>query len=214
MGNQGEMRLSAQTGLVNAKLVLRNQIMKRRNTTSPDVRATQDSARTKLVLEAVADLDVSVVACYLSHAPEPDTLDLVDKLTTVGIRVLVPALKTKTPGKPGGYPNWAWYEGPDHLTEGLWGIPEPTGLALGAATLEQAEVVICAALAAGSDGTRLGTGGGWYDRALAYSSPKALIVTLLFDGELFDTVPTEPHDRPIDAVVLPNQWVTVGTKMT
>jgi 5-formyltetrahydrofolate cyclo-ligase len=50
---------------------------------------------------------------------------------------------------------------------------------------------------------RLGRGGGSYDRALSRIRPNALVVALLYDGELVETLPAEPHDRRVTAVILP-----------
>ena len=52
-------------------------------------------------------------------------------------------------------------------------------------------------------GARLGRGGGYYDRALPYVRPGALMVAVVFDDEFVDELPVEPHDRPVTAVVTP-----------
>lgn len=51
---------------------------------------------------------------------------------------------------------------------------------------------------------RLGQGGGHYDRWLA-EHPRALAVGLAWDAQLRDTLPTEPHDKPLGAVVTPTR---------
>lgn len=51
---------------------------------------------------------------------------------------------------------------------------------------------------------RLGQGGGHYDRWLA-EHPPALAVGLAWDAQACDTLPTEPHDKPLDAVVTPTR---------
>ena len=53
-------------------------------------------------------------------------------------------------------------------------------------------------------GVRLGPGGGYYDRALAHARPDAVLVAVLFDGELLDEVPAEAHDHRVTAVVTPS----------
>ena len=58
---------------------------------------------------------------------------------------------------------------------------------------------------------RLGYGGGCYDRALTRIRPDALVVALLHDGELLDDpLPTEAHDRRVDAVAMPSGVVRLS----
>lgn len=66
-----------------------------------------------------------------------------------------------------------------------------------------ADVVLVPAVAVDRTGVRLGRGGGSYDRALARVGPAILTAALLYDGELVDSVPAEPHDQRVRAVVTP-----------
>ena len=50
-------------------------------------------------------------------------------------------------------------------------------------------------------GRRLGQGGGSYDRALARTG--APVLAVVFDDEVIDEVPAEPHDRPVSGVLTP-----------
>jgi 5-formyltetrahydrofolate cyclo-ligase len=67
--------------------------------------------------------------------------------------------------------------------------------------LAAASVVVVPALSVDRDGNRLGRGRGYYDRAL--SDIKAPVVAVVYDDELIDVVPAEPHDRRVDAVLRP-----------
>jgi 5-formyltetrahydrofolate cyclo-ligase len=61
------------------------------------------------------------------------------------------------------------------------------------------------------DGVRLGRGGGYYDRALRHVRPGAALVAALFDDELVEALPAEPHDRRVTAVVTPSGgWQDLG----
>jgi 5-formyltetrahydrofolate cyclo-ligase len=51
---------------------------------------------------------------------------------------------------------------------------------------------------------RLGQGGGHYDRWIA-EHPPALAVGLAWDAQACERLPTEPHDKPLDAVVTPTR---------
>ena len=56
-----------------------------------------------------------------------------------------------------------------------------------------------------SQGDRLGQGGGHYDRWLA-DHPDAAAIGLAWDCQLVDTLPHEPHDRPLRMVVTPTRF--------
>ena len=68
------------------------------------------------------------------------------------------------------------------------------------------------ALLATPGGYRLGTGGGWYDRALAHADPDAVRGTLVGEAELVDAVPLEPWDLPVDLVVTPSATIVTGAR--
>lgn len=51
---------------------------------------------------------------------------------------------------------------------------------------------------------RLGQGGGHYDRWLA-EHPPLLAIGLAWDAQSCDALPTEPHDKALDAIVTPTR---------
>ncbi len=95
--------------------------------------------------------------------------------------------------------DWAPYDG--RLSLGRRGLREPAGARLGIEAIAGCDLVLVPALLVARDGTRLGRGGGSYDRALARAT--GLTVALVHDGELVDHLPVEPHDVPVRAVVTP-----------
>jgi 5-formyltetrahydrofolate cyclo-ligase len=91
-----------------------------------------------------------------------------------------------------------------NLIAGPRGLFQPDGPRLGVDAVRSVDLLLVPALAVGHDGTRMGRGGGSYDRVLArLPEPGPLIVALLHDGEDVDTVPAEPHDRRVHAVITP-----------
>jgi 5-formyltetrahydrofolate cyclo-ligase len=149
------------------------------------------------------------VAGYASLGDEPGTGALRELLALSGIRVLLPVIRDD-----GGL-DWGWDSGDLVPRDHRLAIPEPAvdpGLAAGAAGLATSgcAVLLIPALGIGADGYRLGQGGGYYDRLLAevpaHADGGPLRVAVVHDDELLDTVPHEPHDQPVDAVLTPTTY--------
>jgi len=145
------------------------------------------------------------VGLYAARAYEPGTLPLLQRLDDLGTRILLPVLGA------GLQRDWAEYAGPDDLTQRAPGRPpEPGTPSLGPAALEMADVVIAPALAVDTSGTRLGQGGGWYDRALAHMRDGVKVVALVVPEEVYDAddrpLPFEDHDRRVDGIATPTEW--------
>ena len=128
-------------------------------------------------------------------------------------RALLPVLRDEA-GAPLGEPRWGLWEAGRALV--TLGRPpaQPDGEARGAESLKEADLIIIPALAASADGTRLGQGGGWYDRALMHRSPDTPVVAAIFDDEVLEAgvIPAEPHDVPVDAIVTPTRTITTNAR--
>ena len=138
-----------------------------------------------------------VIASYRSYGTEPDTTALNSAILASGRLLLLPRLLSD------GALEFVEWSG-DSKSLRLNGKVEE---AIGAAYSGPIDLMIIPSLAADRSGNRLGQGGGSYDRALTDNS--AWRVTLLFDGELLDRIPTEGHDQRIDAVLLPNRLINI-----
>lgn len=67
------------------------------------------------------------------------------------------------------------------------------------------DVVVVPLIAFTAEGARLGQGGGHYDRWLT-AHPTVTTIGLAWDCQLLDHIPTEPHDRALDAVITPTRF--------
>ena len=152
---------------------------------------------------------VALPALFVPTPLEPDmslTLGLFE-------RALLPVLLDEA-GAPLGEPRWGLWEAGRALV--TLGRPpaQPDGEAQGAESLKEADLIVIPALAASADGTRLGQGGGWYDRALTHRSPGVPVVAVIFDDEVLEPglIPAEPHDVPVDAIVTPTRTITANAR--
>ena len=136
------------------------------------------------------------IAAYVPVGREPGSLDLLDALRGHGIEVLLPVVSSDQL-------DWAAYAGAAGLVPGALGTREPAGPRLGTDAVASVDAVLVPALAVDHHGTRLGRGGGFYDRTLGRVPPGRRISALLHDGELVPTLPADPWDRPVTAAVTP-----------
>ena len=183
MGGLGEDRYS--------KREWRTRLLAARKLVPSAQRAADDAA----LATAIRSIPGDPVCCYLPVGTEPGSLALLDALT--GRRVLLPVVTGAAPL------DWAVFEGPNPLAPGPHGLFEPTGPRLGPSAIGQAELVLVPALAVDRSGTRLGRGGGHYDRSLPLARPGAPLVAIVRDAELVASLPAEPHDVRMTATLTP-----------
>jgi 5-formyltetrahydrofolate cyclo-ligase len=141
------------------------------------------------------------ISCYAPIGAEPDTRPLLAVLAERRLKVLLPVLLDD------GELDWGVYKGKQSLRPGPRGTYSPAGPALGLDAITLADVVLVPGVAVDRRGIRLGRGGGSYDRVLArmcLTQPQPFVAVLLYDGEILDELPHEPHDQRVDAAITPS----------
>lgn len=192
-----------------AKHTLRRRIRADRRAVSPDERRRRDDAIaghlvTLLTGERPTDAFPSVAA-YAGLPGEPGGPALPEALRAAGVTVWLPVIAAAD--RP---LTWLPYRGPGTTRPGPYGIPEPTetpGHPSPISTVALAAHVttlVLPALAVGHDGTRLGQGGGYYDRTVGVLTGRAepgRLVAVVDHAEFGVDVPRAPHDEAVQVVV-------------
>jgi 5-formyltetrahydrofolate cyclo-ligase len=137
--------------------------------------------------EQSSDQETPCVAIYRSLPSEPPMHALAQMLHARHVTVIVPETLPDL--------DLEWHELSADGTEG----PR-----LGREGIAAAHLVLAPALSVDHAGTRLGQGGGCYDRALVRRRTDALVVAVVNDQE-YDTspLPFDAHDVRVDAVITP-----------
>ncbi|MGI5195614.1 5-formyltetrahydrofolate cyclo-ligase [Streptomyces sp. CA-288835] len=185
--------------------MLRQEFLLVRSRLTADDAEETEAALVARALELPELTQARTVAAYVSVGSEPGTRALLDALHARGVRVLLPALMADNDL------DWGAYDGEGSLARvqhrGKMALLEPAGERLGPDAVLSADAVLLPGLAVDARGMRLGRGGGSYDRVLARlegAGADPALVVLLYDSEVVDRVPEEPHDRPVHAVVTPS----------
>lgn len=179
------------------KAALRRTVLAGRSRLSPVDRASAGAALTSLLLDLPETASARSVAAYHSFGTEPSTSAALQSLAARGARVLLPVVRADRDL------DWAIYDPAQQPPQDQRRMWSPTGERQGLGAVATVDLVVVPALSVATDGTRLGRGGGSYDRALARVPAGVPVVALLYAGELVDALPAEPHDRPVDVVVTP-----------
>ncbi len=91
------------------------------------------------------------------------------------------------------------------LELGSFHIEEPTGN--NCVNPAEIEVIIVPAVAYDRNGNRLGRGKGFYDRLL--SNTNAVKIGVGYDFQLFESLPTESHDIPVDIIITESEQIVI-----
>jgi 5-formyltetrahydrofolate cyclo-ligase len=152
------------------------------------------------VASLIAELGATSVAIFLSTPHEPQTRDAISALSARGVRCYAPI------SHPDGAMTWAPVDTHTPERAGLGGMPEPDVQTGATSDSIAADVVICPAAAVDATGTRLGWGGGYYDRFLAHLPAETPVFALVFDDDVVSELPRAEHDVPVWGVVTPSGW--------
>lgn len=140
-----------------------------------------------------------LVTAYSPSADEADVMPLAREMAVRGARLAFPV------ASGGRELQWALWDGKSPFVPSpARGFgDEPDGPRLGVAALAEAALVLAPAVAVDRSGTRLGHGGGYYDRALRHLRPGSPVVVVVHPWELLEggALPRHEHDVPVDAAL-------------
>lgn len=182
---------------------LRRELRRRRRILTP---AQQHQASERLCrrLRGLPELQrARRVALYLPNDGEIDPRPLIAWLRGRGARVYLPVLKPLTH-------NALWfvhYHAGTPMIANRFGIPEPEtrhgahrARRLSAWALD---LILLPLVGFDDAGQRMGMGGGFYDRTLAFTrrpGPRPRLIGLAHDCQRVARLPVEPWDVPLDAI--------------
>ncbi|WEJ59133.1 5-formyltetrahydrofolate cyclo-ligase [Devosia sp. FJ2-5-3] len=175
-----------------AKAALRRDAHARRAAIPPDARTEHAALIAGLFFQHIAYGPDDVIAGYWRIRDETDCKPILIRLMDNGQKVVLPVVA----GEDAPLDLRLW-EADAPLYEAGFGTLAPSDLAPRAVP----DLILVPLLGFDGKGTRLGYGGGYYDRTIAALEKKPLLVGLAFSAQEFDEIPREAHDVPLDAVI-------------
>jgi 5-formyltetrahydrofolate cyclo-ligase len=173
------------------KKLLRSEVKKVLAGLSEDERAAASEEICRRIEELPEWGEAQMVALYAAQAAEPNLFSLLGK-----------------GGKAFCFPRVAGEELEFHrcdskelLVAGRWGLLEPDGGKCAVVAAPEIDLICVPGLAFTRTGGRLGRGGGFYDRFLIGTHPRAVKVGISFHAQLVEALPLEGHDHEVDLVV-------------
>jgi 5-formyltetrahydrofolate cyclo-ligase len=185
------------------KAGLRREALRRRRDVHARSGATAGNRIAALGMDLVAGLPGLCVSGYLPILDEIDPLPLMERLLASSYRLALPVVVAKD----AALLFRRWVPG-DTLADAPFGLREP--LASSPALLPDILLVPLAAF--DSAGTRIGYGGGYYDRTLElYRASRAVVaIGIAFDEQEVPPFAPEPHDQRLDYLLTPTGVRTFG----
>lgn len=195
---------SARENLDRAKSTLRLRARAARRAVTPELRTAAAYAIAERVLGLREISGATAVALYGASPEEADPSVLESALRERGIRVAYPRVADKATLE------MHWIDVVDVLTFGAFGLTEPTAEAP-PASLGDISAIVVPAVAFDPAGNRLGFGGGYYDALLATRDGGPPAIGIAYDEQIFDHVPHDERDRPVDIIVTPTRTMRRAT---
>ena len=190
------------------KELLRKEIRAKLNATSEEYRRDASSAIALNVLTLPEVRDCKTILAYFSVGKEPATLALISKLLEAGKRVCLPlCVDLDDEGHRTGTVDAMEarvIKSFDDLVPGAYGIPEPAAHTE-MMPPEYMDLIILPCLSCDRDCNRIGHGAGYYDKYLSKVRSDCFTLAMCFEEILCEEIPTEPHDKPVDAVITEKQ---------
>ncbi|NDY96596.1 5-formyltetrahydrofolate cyclo-ligase [Wenzhouxiangella limi] len=189
--------MSEDTSTQPAKRALREMLLAQRLALPEARRRVLDRQLCAQVLGFMAERPGVRVAAFLPFRGEPDLRPALHVLQEAGRDIHLPVLVDAAM-------EFRRWESGEALVANRFGIPEPAHGRLCAP--EQLDWVLMPLVAFSTTGTRLGMGGGFYDRSFAFRlqpgrPPGPTLVGVAYGLQEVNSLPAQHWDVPLDAII-------------
>lgn len=158
--------------------------------------ADETEKKSAEIADALFSLEViknaATVMVYLSAFKEVETRGIIERLSAMGKKIVVPVSNTDSCTITPSY-----ISGLDGLKKGAYGISEPEAIC--EAAVEDIDVILVPGIVFDERCNRCGFGKGYYDRLL--EGCRAVKLGLCYDFQVTEKIETDIHDIAMDKVI-------------
>jgi len=145
----------------------------------------------KKIIQRIFEITKNKVVCtYIPFGKEPDILNYVNNASTLCTTFIDNIDKIKI----------SILEGP--LVKNKFGVSQPKTLN----EINEVDIFLIPGLAFDLNGTRLGRGGGVYDKLLS-NYLNSYFIGVSYDEYIFENLPIENHDIKMNALLTPSRFI-------
>lgn len=173
------------------KQELRKSIREQKRAMTPAEIEVRSQRLGELFAESEAYRNAKTIYGYMPYNQEVRTVPMLERALRDGKRVAIPKCY-------GQEMRFIFMEDLSRVEKGYAGIPEP--IADEPVADDKTALVLMPGLAFDPQGHRIGYGGGFYDRFLAYE-PNHPTLALCYDFQMLPHLETEEFDIPVDTVL-------------
>lgn len=150
--------------------------------------------------ELAGNMEGRSMSLYWPFRGEPGILPLIARIEKKGGQIALPVVIAKAQPL-----EFRTYKSGDKLAKGVWNIPFPEN-----GKVIHPDIVIAPIVGFDRKSYRLGYGGGFFDRTLAASPKKPLVIGIGYSACAIASIYPQEHDIPMDVIITENGTIPAG----
>lgn len=186
------------------KKALRKLLLKQRDELSKE----ECRKLSKIICKNIITLDsyknADVIFAYSAIRNEISCEFLIEKALEDNKKVALPKVMRSTEESE---MQFFYIDEASKLEKGFMGICEPDDDYANLAIPSEKTLIILPGVAFDRNFSRIGYGKGFYDLYLSMYGENSKSIAVCYDFQLFNTIPSDDHDMPADAIVTPTQML-------
>ncbi len=189
------------------KKTIRQEILLKRDAIPENIKEEKDTAITQLIIRLPEFTNAKTILFYASFRSEVDTIEMIKVSLSHGKQIILPRVDKENK-------KLLLYKIKDinELAQGYMGILEPSVSEGKLTGLDDIDLIIIPGSAFDVSGRRLGYGAGFYDGLLAGMKKKIPIIAPVYEEQIVENIPSEPHDVKVTKIVTDRRIIDCGDK--